>query len=114
MYSPAWPTLTGKPLLDITNPLDFSAGHLELFRLQHRLARRAGPAGGSPLAVVKTLCTVTADVQVDPQAVGSGERDMFVAGNDPAAKAAATDLLGQYGWRSVIDVGDITASAAWR
>jgi predicted dinucleotide-binding enzyme len=52
-------------------------------------------------SVVKTLCTVTADVQVNPQAVSGGEHDMFVAGNDPAAKTAATDLLGQYGWRSI-------------
>lgn len=102
--------LTGKPLLDITNPLDFSTGHLELFVCNTdslgEQVQRAVPRS----AVVKTLCTVTADVQVDPQAVGNGEHDMFVAGNDPAAKAAATDLLGQYGWRSVIDVGDITAA----
>jgi hypothetical protein len=31
---------------------------------------------------------------------------MFLAGNNPAA----TDLLGKYGWRSVIDIGDITAA----
>jgi predicted dinucleotide-binding enzyme len=44
------------------------------------------------------------------QAVSSGAHDMFVAGNDPAAKTAATDLLGRYRWRSVIDVGDIAAA----
>jgi 8-hydroxy-5-deazaflavin:NADPH oxidoreductase len=102
--------LAGKPLLDITNPLDFSTGHLQLFvcntdslgeQIQRALPRSS---------VVKTLCTVTADVQVDPQAVGGGEHDMFVAGNDPAGKTAATDLLGQYGWRSVIDLGGIAAA----
>src|SRR5215471_13893064 len=49
--------LASKPLLDITNPLDFSTGHLELFvcntdslgeQIQRTLPR-------SP--VVKTLCT---------------------------------------------------------
>ena len=102
--------LANKPLLDITNPLDFSTGHLELFvcntdSLGEQI-HRALPHS----SVVKTLCTVTADVQVDPQAVGGGEHDMFVAGNDTAAKAAATELLSQYGWRSVIDVGDIAAA----
>jgi predicted dinucleotide-binding enzyme len=102
--------LAGKPLLDITNPLDFSTGHLELFvcntdSLGEQIQRTL--PGSS---VVKTLCTVTADVQIDPRAVGDGEHDMFVAGNDPAAKTAATNVLGQYGWRSVIDVGDIAAA----
>ena len=38
---------------------------------------------------------------------------MFVAGNDAAAKAQVTALLREgFGWRSVIDLGDLTNARA--
>ena len=35
---------------------------------------------------------------------------MFVAGDDPEAKATAADLLRSFGWRSILDLGGIEAS----
>ena len=49
--------------------------------------------------VVKTLNTVTAAVMVNPSLV-SGDHDVFVSGNDAAAKAQVTKLLRSFGWRN--------------
>ena len=36
---------------------------------------------------------------------------LFVSGNDPEAKTRVTELLRQwFGWRTVIDLGDITTA----
>jgi predicted dinucleotide-binding enzyme len=35
---------------------------------------------------------------------------MFVAGEDPEAKATAADLLRSLGWRSIMDLGGLTAA----
>ena len=50
---------------------------------------------------------------VDPALV-PGEHDTFVCGNDAAAKATVTALLRDFGWKHVIDLGDITRRAAPR
>jgi predicted dinucleotide-binding enzyme len=59
---------------------------------------------------VKTLNTVTAKVMVEPQSLASGNHDMFMAGNDATAKARVKELLQSFGWKHVIDVGDITGA----
>ena len=61
------------------------------------------------MRVVKTLNTVNADVMVHPDALPE-ETTMFVAGNDPEAKATAADLLRSFGWRSILDLGGIEAA----
>jgi predicted dinucleotide-binding enzyme len=64
---------------------------------------------GSPLKLL--LNTTNAEVMVDPGKVGGGDHDLFVSGNDAAAKARVTELLSRwFGWRRVIDVGDITTA----
>jgi predicted dinucleotide-binding enzyme len=102
--------MPGAIVLDIANPLDFSAGELNLtVGITDSLGetiQRAFP----DLRVVKTLNTVTASVMVDPASVGGGDHTMFVAGNDAGAKAEVTALLGGFGWRDVRDLGDISAA----
>jgi len=46
---------------------------------------------------------------VDPGIV-PGEHDTFVCGNDPQAKAKVVEILREFGWKSPIDLGDITAA----
>lgn len=46
---------------------------------------------------------------VDPGRL-PGDSDVFVAGNDAGAKREVTRLLNSFGWKSVIDLGDITAA----
>ena len=106
--------LAGKLLLDVSNPLDFSKGFPPTLSVSNddslgEQIQRALPE----TKVVKTLNTVNCLVMVDAARVNGGEHDMFVCGNDASAKGRATEILrGWFGWKSVLDLGDITASRA--
>ena len=101
-----------KILLDVANPLDFSQGFPPSLTVCNtdslgEQIQRAFPR----LRVVKTLNTTNTLVMVDPASVGGGDHSMFVCGNDAAAKATVTRWLGDwFGWRDVIDLGDITTA----
>jgi len=101
-----------KVLLDVANPLDFSKGFPPSLTVCNtdslgEQIQRAFPR----LKVVKTLNTTNAYVMVNPAQVGGGDHTMFVCGNDAEAKASATRWLGEwFGWRDVIDLGDITTA----
>ncbi|HYQ44977.1 MAG TPA: NAD(P)-binding domain-containing protein [Polyangiaceae bacterium] len=106
--------LRDKVLIDVSNPLDFSKGMPPtLFvgnddSLGERI-QRAHPE----LKVVKTLNTVNCEVMVDAARVASGDHTMFLCGNDASAKATVRALLiGAFGWRDVIDLGDISNARA--
>ena len=107
-------SLGAKILIDISNPLDFSAGFPPTLTVANsdsvaEQIQRAFPDA----KVVKTLNTVSAPVMVDPGSVAGGDHHIFVAGNDAAAKGDVTGLLGEwFGWPAdhVLDVGDITAA----
>lgn len=105
--------LSGPVLLDVANALDASAGFPPrvLTTDSDSLAEQIQRA--FPLArVVKSLNTVNCAVMVDPGRVGSGETTMFVAGDDPEARAVVTGLLHQLGWRDVIEFDDLSAARA--
>jgi predicted dinucleotide-binding enzyme len=104
--------LAGKVVLDISNPLDFSAG------FPPRLSTPPGDSVAEQLQrahpdarVVKALNTVNADVMVHPELV-PGEHDTFLAGDDAGAKATVTELLAGFGWPAerVVDLGGIQAA----
>lgn len=102
--------LDGKVLVDITNPLDFSQGmppSLFVFgrdSLAERIQRAAPKA-----RVVKTLNTVNASVMVDPDRV-AGQGAVFVSGDDAGAKAAVKAMLEGFGWRQIVDLGDLSTA----
>jgi predicted dinucleotide-binding enzyme len=103
--------LEGKILVDISNPLDFSKGmppSLFVFgtdSLAEQIQREFPKA-----RVVKALNTINANVMVDPSRV-PGEHATFVSGNDAEAKQKVTEILrGCFGWKQVIDLGDITTA----
>jgi predicted dinucleotide-binding enzyme len=61
--------------------------------------------------VVKALNTVTAALMVDPRQVADGDHHVFVCGDDAGAKAQVTRILTDwFGWREVLDLGDISAA----
>jgi predicted dinucleotide-binding enzyme len=106
--------LADKVLIDVSNPLDFSRGRPPtLFvgnddSLAERI-QRAHPR----LKVVKTLNTVNCEVMVDPGRVAAGDHTMFLCGNDANAKLSVRGLLTDgFGWRDVIDLGDISNARA--
>jgi predicted dinucleotide-binding enzyme len=106
--------IEGKILLDLSNPLDFSRGMPPglAFCNDDSLGERL-QAAYPGARVVKALNTVTASVMVDPGRLGE-ETDLFVAGNDAAAKSWVTEnvLEGWLGWNRIVDLGDITAARA--
>lgn len=99
----------GKLVLDTTNPLEMRDGKLDAPQafLVHSLGEQI--QGWIPGArVVKVFNSVGNQFMVDP-AFPEGPPDMFIAGNDAAAKSEVTQLLRRFGWNA-IDLGDITSS----
>lgn len=103
--------LKGKLLLDVANPLDFSKGMPPTLSvcnddsLGERI-QRAFPEA----KVVKTLNTLTAALMVNPEQLAGGDHHVFLSGNDKAAKEKASELLKTFGWKHLIDLGDITTA----
>jgi hypothetical protein len=104
--------LEGKILIDTANPLDYSS---EIWTLTvsntdslGEQIQRAFPRA----RVVKTLNTMNCNVMVDPGKLAE-RTDVFVGGNDTEAKAVVISILRDwFGWKSVIDLGDIRTSRA--
>lgn len=103
--------LAGKILLDIANPLDFSKGMPPSLTVCNtdslgEQIQRAFPE----TKVVKTLNTMNAYLMVGPKQLKDGEHTVFVSGNDASAKQTVTTLLESFGWKDVLDLGDITTA----
>jgi predicted dinucleotide-binding enzyme len=100
-----------KVLIDTANELDFSKGMPPgaLASQTNCLAERIQTAFPN-LKVVKSLNTIGSPVMVAPQALAGGEHTVFVSGNDTPAKAAVAELLKSFGWKDVLDLGDISSA----
>ncbi|MDQ6856467.1 MAG: hypothetical protein M3Z57_05280 [Candidatus Dormibacteraeota bacterium] len=100
--------LAGKIVVDVTNPIgDGPRGS--------RLVLGHDDSGGEQVQrwlpesmVVKTWNTVNHEHMIDPHIPG-GPGDMFLCGNDPAAKQTVASLVADCGW-SPLDAGAIDAS----
>lgn len=104
--------LAEKILMDISNPLDFSKGFPpSLFVCNTDSLGEQIQKAFPRTKVVKTLNTVTAPLMVNPLAVGDGDHSVFVSGNDADAKSKVTEYLKSwFGWKDVVDLGDITTA----
>jgi predicted dinucleotide-binding enzyme len=103
--------LDGKVIIDIANVLDFSKGMPPIL-LTHdgnSLAEQLQKILPDTL-IVKTLNTVSAPVQVNPLSLADGDHHAFMSGNDAASKKKVEELLRSYGWKNIIDLGDITTA----
>jgi 8-hydroxy-5-deazaflavin:NADPH oxidoreductase len=101
----------GKPVVDISNPLDFSSGgpglSVAITDSLGEQVQRALPHAH----VVKALNTMWVGLMTHPSLLSS-DSNVFMAGNDAGAKAAVTNLLKEFGWKEsdVVDMGDITGA----
>jgi hypothetical protein len=101
--------LSGKTLIDISNPLDFSKGMPPSLFVSNtdslgEQIQRAFPE----VKVVKALNTTNANLMVQPRLLADGDHTMFVCGDEAGAKAQVVELLKSFGWRDVIDLGDLS------
>ena len=98
--------LSGKVVIDTTNPLVFSAGAPPRLAVGHTDSAGEQVQRWLPDShVVKAFNTVGNRHMVKPEFPG-GPPDMFICGNDAQAKQTVTDLLKAFGW-PVIDIGGI-------
>ncbi len=102
----------GKIVVDVTNPLIHSKGR------PPGLDASPGNSGGEKIQtwlpdskVVKAFNTVNAYIMANPHRE-EGDPDLFICGNDEDAKKQVTKFADQWGWKSIIDMGDIT-EAYW-
>lgn len=105
--------LSGKTLVDIANPLDFSQGFPPTLTVCNTDSLAEQIQNTFPQAkVVKTLNTMNANVMVNPALV-PGDHNVFLSGNDAGAKAQVRTMLTDwFGWKpeNVIDLGGITTA----
>jgi hypothetical protein len=98
--------LTGKVVVDCTNPIGRSAGSIGL-TLGHTTSGGEIVQGWLPGAqVVKTLNQVGAEIMADTSRLACAPI-MFMAGNDAGAKAMVGQMLADLGFEA-LDAGDIT------
>jgi len=104
--------LRGKIVIDVSNPLDMSQKPPTLTfcntdSLGERIQREFPEA-----IVVKGLNTVNCDVMVNPSVV-PGDHNLFICGNDVAAKAKVAQFIAEnFAWKrdNIVDLGDISNS----
>ena len=102
--------LDGKVLVDVANPLDFSRGMPPSLSVSNtdslgEQIQRAFPGA----KVVKALNTMNTNVMVDPGMV-PGQHTVFICGNDTGAKGQVVAILQSFGWKDIVDLGDITGA----
>lgn len=103
--------LKGKILIDVALPLDFSNGELSLSIANTDSLGEQIQRAFPDTKVVKTLNTVTSALMVNPDSLASGQHDLFISGNDEDAKNKVIGLLKEwFGWKSIIDLGDISSA----
>ena len=100
----------GKVVIDATNPLAFSAQGVPSLAIGHSTSQGEVNQQALPGAhVVKAFNTVGNSSFFRPK-FPQGPPDMFICGNDPAAKKRVEQILHDFGWSSVIDIGGIEGS----
>jgi predicted dinucleotide-binding enzyme len=103
--------LSGKILVDVSNPLDFSNGFPPSLTVSGTDSLAEQIQRAFPLTkVVKTLNTVTARIMVYPLEVANGDHHVFISANDVEAKSQVMELLRSFGWVNIFDLGDLSTA----
>lgn len=102
--------LKSKILIDVANPLDFSKGmppRLSVCNDDSLGERIQNAFPGTK--VVKTLNTLNCELMLEPHRLKE-DHDIFMSGNDDSAKQEVRELLESFGWKTIIDLGDISTA----
>ena len=107
--------LVGKIVMDTSNPIAHDSGWPpNLFVANTDSLGEQLQAAHPDARFVKVWNTMTAAIMCDPRSIGDGDHTIPICGNDADAKAEVTLLLQAFGWRDILDLGDIAAGARWR
>jgi 8-hydroxy-5-deazaflavin:NADPH oxidoreductase len=106
-------SISGKILLDVSNPLDFSGGGLPSLIPSLSNTNSLGEEIQKhfpDVKVVKTLNTMWCGLMVNPNMTAEGNHTAFICGNDAEAKTSVKHLMHEFGWKdeNILDLGDIT------
>ncbi|MCC6287978.1 MAG: NAD(P)-binding domain-containing protein [Chitinophagaceae bacterium] len=99
-----------KIVVDVTNPLDVSQGVPPVFT--GALGNSLGEQIQKELSnakVVKAFNTLSMHIIVNPKRE-EGDPVILIAGNDEVAKENVTAIAKNWGWKDVVDFGDISES----
>lgn len=107
--------LENKIIIDLSNPLDFTAGFPPtlLPGLQNSSSLAEAIQQLHPGAkVVKTLNTMWCGLMLAPRLIAQAPHVNFISGNEAAAKETVANFLQTFGWskEQLLDLGDITAA----
>ncbi len=103
--------LNEKIIIDVANPLDFSKGMPPSLSICNTDSLGEQIQRTFPKAkVVKAFNTMSCKLMIEPELV-KGDHDAFISGNDAEAKEKVKSILTEwFGWKSIIDLGDISTA----
>ena len=105
--------LAGKTVIDAANPIEHDSGWPpSLFVANTDSLGEQLQAAFPDAWVVKAWNTMTAALMTDPSSLAGGDHTIPICGDDERAKAQVSTLLEAFGWRDILDLGDITAARA--
>jgi predicted dinucleotide-binding enzyme len=105
------PDTPGRIVIDTSNALDHSGGFppslfvVNTDSLAEQIQREFPDA-----RVVKAWNTMTASLMTNPGLLAGGDHSIPICGNDDDARRQVADILRSFGWRDVVDLGDLTAA----
>lgn len=104
------PEVSGKVVIDVTNPLVFNEGEAPSLSIGHTISAGEIVQASLPDShIVKTLNTINHKKMAFPK-YSEGLPIMFVCGNNASAKLTTHDLLVDLGWEDSLDIGGIEKS----
>jgi 8-hydroxy-5-deazaflavin:NADPH oxidoreductase len=100
----------GKVVIDATNPLAFSAQGAPSLAIGFTTSAGEENQKAIPKAHVVKAFNIVGNAHFFRPTFPHGSPDMFICGNDAAAKKQVEKILHDFGWSSVLDLGGIEAS----
>jgi predicted dinucleotide-binding enzyme len=104
------PELAGKVVIDVTNPLVFKDDEAPELSVGHSMSGGEIVQHSLPDShVVKALNTINHEHMIQPK-YKDGTPTMFICGNNQSAKAHTVEMLVDFGWKDIVDIGPIEKS----
>lgn len=101
---------SNKTVIDVTNPLGKLEGGMPAFDASPGNSAGERIQNWLPEAkIVKAFNTVNAHTMWNPKRE-EGDPDLFIAGNNENAKNEVSSIAKKWGWKRIIDMGDISKS----